>query len=115
MLPAVAQGAIGIACRENDPRFEGYLAKLNHMETHIAVNCERAFLTQLDGSCRTPIAALAVRTADGGLDFKGLLAKPDGSLLLRTARTGKWDNKEGIAIGKDAGAEVAKKAGPGFF
>lgn len=56
MLPAVSQGAIGIACRTGDNAAQKYLAGLNHEETRIAVVCERAFLTALDGSCRTPIA-----------------------------------------------------------
>lgn len=56
MLPAVSQGAIGIACRTDDDASLKLLAALNHEETRIAVVCERAFLTALDGSCRTPIA-----------------------------------------------------------
>ena len=59
MLPAVAQGAIGIACRTGDERQEKYLAALNHEDTRIAVVTERAFLAALDGSCRTPIAGYA--------------------------------------------------------
>lgn len=59
MLPAVAQGAIGIACREADEDAHGLLAALNHEPTRLAVICERAFLAALDGSCRTPIAGLA--------------------------------------------------------
>ena len=50
------QGAIGIACREEDDAMRSFLASLNHEETQIAIDCERAFLSALDGSCRTPIA-----------------------------------------------------------
>lgn len=53
------QGAIGIACREGDDSAAAYLASLNHEDTRLAVVCERAFLTALDGSCRTPIAGYA--------------------------------------------------------
>ena len=53
------QGAIGIACRDGDDKAARLLASLNHEETRLAVVCERAFLTALDGSCRTPIAGLA--------------------------------------------------------
>lgn len=56
MLPAVAQGAIGIQCRSDDSKALNYLAKLNHVNTKHAVDCERAFLAVLDGNCRTPIA-----------------------------------------------------------
>ena len=56
MLPAVAQGAIGIQCRSDDTKALNYLSKLNHWQTKEAVDCERAFLASLDGNCRTPIA-----------------------------------------------------------
>lgn len=55
------QGAIGIACREGDDGAAEYLAALNHEDTRLAVVCERAFLTALDGSCRTPIAGHACK------------------------------------------------------
>ena len=51
MLPAVAQGAIGITCRTGDSKHMTYLESLNHEETRIAVECERSFLAALDGSC----------------------------------------------------------------
>lgn len=59
MLPAVAQGAIGITIRKGDERMLELLAPLNHEETKTCVECERAFLQKLDGSCRTPIAGQA--------------------------------------------------------
>ena len=55
------QGAIGIACREGDESAAAYLATLNHEDTRLAIVCERAFLTALDGSCRTPIAGHACK------------------------------------------------------
>lgn len=76
------QGAVGIACREDDEGSLGYLAALNHEETRIAVVCERAFLEALDGSCRTPIAGYA-RNEGGKLKFDGLVASPDGKTVLR--------------------------------
>ena len=59
------QGAIGIACRDGDDKAARLLASLNHEETRLAVVCERAFLTALDGSCRTPIAGLAQQSEGG--------------------------------------------------
>ena len=56
MLPAVAQGAIGIQCRSDDAQALRYLAALSHAPTKAAVDCERSFLAVLDGNCRTPIA-----------------------------------------------------------
>lgn len=83
---AVPQGAIGIACRDQDSAAVAYLAKLNHEDTRIAILCERAFLAALDGSCRTPIAGLCRRDASGNLTFRGLVASPDGSKVYMTAR-----------------------------
>lgn len=64
-VSAILQGAIGIACRDGDDTMSGYLASLNHEDTRIAVVCERAFLTALDGSCRTPIAGHCRKGDDG--------------------------------------------------
>jgi len=47
------------------------------------------------------------------LHFKGLIAKPDGSVLLETSRTGSLS--DGVTMGKDAGEELKKRAGPGFY
>jgi hydroxymethylbilane synthase len=114
MLPAVAQGAIGIACRTGDEKQLGFLAELNHEETRIGVECERAFLAALDGSCRTPIAAHAHKVGDK-LEFRGLIASLDGKEILETSREGEWSFESGQAIGADAGAELKTKAPAEFF
>lgn len=115
MLPAIAQGAIGIACRTDDEKSKEYLAALNHEDTRLAVAAERAFLSTLDGSCRTPIAGLAVRNASGGCSFRGLVATPDGKQILETSREGNYTYEDMIAMGQDAGQELLKNAAPGFF
>ncbi|KAH7447856.1 hypothetical protein KP509_01G124300 [Ceratopteris richardii] len=115
MLPAIAQGAIGIACRTGDEKMEKYLGSLNHEETRLAVACERAFLETLDGSCRTPIAGYAFRDKDGNCNFRGLIASPDGKKVLETERKGLYQYDDMVALGKDAGQELLKRAGPGFF
>ncbi|CAI5954620.1 unnamed protein product [Closterium sp. NIES-64] len=115
MLPAIAQGAIGIACRTGDTKMEEYLATLNHEDTRLAVCCERAFLTTLDGSCRTPIAGLAQRDANGGCSFRGLVASPDGKRILETSRSGSYSYNEMMEMGIDAGKELLSSAGPEFF
>lgn len=112
MLPAVAQGAIGITCRTGDSTMMRFLQALNHQQTKTCVDCERAFLAKLDGSCRTPIAGQA-RIENGVLKFRGLVAKPDGSEVHETTREGKPENA--IAIGTDAGAELKEKMGDDFF
>ncbi|XP_057961112.1 porphobilinogen deaminase, chloroplastic [Malania oleifera] len=115
MLPAVAQGAIGIACRSNDDKMANYIASLNHEETRFAVACERAFLETLDGSCRTPIAGYAYQSKDGNCIFKGLVASPDGMQVLETSRQGPYVLEDMILMGKDAGKELLSRAGPNFF
>lgn len=112
MLPAVAQGAIGITCRAGDEAAHRYLSALNHGETFVRVTAERAFLTRLDGSCRTPIAALAELDGDR-LSFRGLIVSPDGQTIHATSRTG--TAADAFAMGDDAAAELMDKAGPGFF
>ncbi|OVA11821.1 Tetrapyrrole biosynthesis [Macleaya cordata] len=115
MLPAIAQGAIGIACRSNDEKMADYIASLDHEETRLAVTCERAFLATLDGSCRTPIAGYAHRDTDGYCVFRGLVASPDGTQVLETTRRGTYALDDMILMGKDAGEELRSRAGPGFF
>merc|ERR1712003_500366 len=83
MLPAVAQGAIGIQCRTGDTQSLKYLDALNHPDTKACVDCERAFLEALDGNCKTPIAGQA-RLVDGKIQFRGLIAMPDVSQKFET-------------------------------
>jgi hydroxymethylbilane synthase len=84
MLPAVAQGAIGIERRRGDERVAAYLRPLNHEATGIRVTAERALLAALDGSCKTPIAALAEFDAAGRLSLRGLIVSPDGRVSHAT-------------------------------
>ena len=114
MLPAVAQGAIGIACRTGDSRQLEFLEKLNHEETRIAVECERAFLASLDGSCRTPIAGYAYKSGNN-LEFRGLVASLDGKQILETTRSSNWSFTDAIDAGKDAGNELKALAPSEFF
>lgn len=110
MLPAVAQGAIGIACRAADTAVRAALAPLAHAPTLSCVTAERALLAALDGNCRTPIAALA-RLAPDGLALEGLLAAPDGSRVARVTRHGA--EAEGERLGREAGRELLR-AGQGW-
>mmetsp|Transcript_33429 Transcript_33429/g.72139 ORF Transcript_33429/g.72139 Transcript_33429/m.72139 type:complete len:384 (+) Transcript_33429:292-1443(+) len=112
MLPAVAQGAIGIACREGDDAMGAYLDSLNHPETYTAVLCERAFLAALDGSCRTPIAGHARRGEDGGLVFDGLIAHPDGLEVYKIQNHAAFSNEDAVRLGEEAGQQLKDKAGP---
>jgi len=112
VLPAVAQGAIGIERRMDDSRAAMMLEAIHHTETGQRLAAERAFLRGLDGSCETPIAGLA--ELDGGtLRLRGEVLRPDGSEVLRD------DQNCAIEDGEKLGAEMAmklrEKAGPDFF
>jgi len=113
LLPAVAQGAIGITCRTDDQRSSDFILAINHQQTMIRVTCERAMLDALDGSCRTPVGGLAELRPDGSLVLRGLVAKADGSEVFETLRQGPVS--DGAAMGKDAGDELRDRAGPDIF
>lgn len=112
MLPAVAQGTIGIEIRAGDERTRHYLLPLDHYPTARCVTAERAFLAVLDGSCRTPIAGLATLAGDN-LVFDGMIVRPDGSERHVVRRYGAAG--DAAALGADAGQELKMLAGPGFF
>jgi hydroxymethylbilane synthase len=113
MLPAVAQAAIGIEIRAADEKIAALLGPLDHRSTHVAVNCERAFLARLDGSCRTPIAGYAQLQGDGRIRFAGEILLPDGTIRHATTRAG--SDSDAQTLGDDAGRELLERAGPDFF
>jgi hydroxymethylbilane synthase len=112
MLPAVAQGAIGVAMRDKDERVAALLAPLNDAATATAVDCERSFLKELDGSCRTPIAGLAEIEKDL-LRFRGLILTPDGKTWHEVEMAG--PAADAARIGGDAGKDLLASAGPDFL
>ena len=112
MLPAVAQGAIGVECRAEGSRVRTLLAPLDHAETACCVAAERALLAALDGSCRTPIAALATLEGDR-MSLRAMVLRPDGSEIHETARHGAAG--DAVAMGRDAGEELKARAGSNFF
>jgi hydroxymethylbilane synthase len=111
-LPAAGQGAIGIETRTDDTRTRALVAAIDDPDTATALAAERAFLAVLDGTCRTPIAGYA-QVSDGGIRFRGMIARPDGSEALEVSREGRAS--EAAALGADAGHELKGRAGPGFF
>lgn len=111
-IPAVGQGIIAIETRIDDAATRTLLAAIDHADSMTALVAERAFLAELDGSCRTPIAGHAV-VAGGRLRFSGLIARPDGSASHETGREGAAG--DAAALGADAGVELKRRAGPNFF
>ena len=112
MLPAVAQGAIGIERRAADARVAAMLAAIHHRDTGLRLAAERAFLLRLDGSCETPIAGLALLEGDN-LWLRGEVLRPDGTQVITGERRGLA--ADGAAMGTDLAAELLTRAGPGFF
>ncbi|OJH45300.1 hydroxymethylbilane synthase [Paracoccus sp. SM22M-07] len=112
MLPAVAQGAIGVERRADDARIADLLAPLHDTETGLRIAAERAFLKRLDGSCQTPIAGLAEVIGDG-LTLRGEILRPDGSAVVSGTRNG--STADGAAMGTDLAEELLTRGGPGFM
>mgnify|MGYP006189121979 CR=1 FL=1 len=112
MLPAVAQGAIGIERRADDVRAALLLAAIQDVPTSNRLMAERAFLAELDGSCETPIAALAI--LDGTqVWLRGQILATDGSVAYAGERRGQI--AQGGVLGEDLARELLAQAGEGFF
>ena len=107
VLPAAGQGALAVQCRADDEATLALLAPLNCAATQACVTAERAFLNALDGSCRTPIAALATITNDT-LYLHGRLLAENGSDMVETRITCAAD--EAAAAGRAAGQEMRRTA-----
>ncbi|MBO9474502.1 hydroxymethylbilane synthase [Shimia sp. R10_1] len=112
MLPAVAQGAIGIERRAEDMNTAAMLEAIHDTPTGQRLAAERSFLAALDGSCETPIAALA--ELDGTtLRLRGEVLRPNGSESLSDDQTAPIE--DGAELGKAMAAQLLKRGGPGFF
>lgn len=112
MLPAVAQGAIGVETRSDDAAMAELVAPINDQATALAVAAERAFLARLEGSCRTPIAGLAELVA-GRIVLRGQVLTPDGRRAHETRREGRPE--EAVKLAEEAADELLAAAGPDFF
>ena len=112
MLPAVAQGAIGIERRGDDRRAAALLEPIHDAATGRQLAAERAYLARLDGSCQTPIAGLAVEEG-GRLILRGEILRPDGSEAIADRIEGAAE--DGAAMGEDLARRLLDRAGPGFF
>jgi hydroxymethylbilane synthase len=99
MPPAPGQGALAITCRADDAKTLDVLARLSDPKLEIVIAAERGFLEALDGSCRTPIGALA-RLNGNELHFLGEVLTPDGKMH--------WRQEEKVSLGADAKADAAR-------
>jgi len=113
MLPAPAQGTIAVEARLSDARVLRYLAPIDDPATAACSAAERALLAALDGSCRTPIAALAEIDGEGRLTLRARIIRPDGTRCHDATRSGAV--ADAARLGQDAGTALRAEAGPGFF
>jgi hydroxymethylbilane synthase len=111
-LPAPGQGAIAITARGADGRALEALNAISDGETSAALTAERAFLAELEGSCRTPIAGLA-RLEAGRLRLKGEVLRPDGSERFDIAAEGAAADAE--RLGREAGRQLAARLPAGVL
>ena len=112
MLPAVCQGIIGIECRADDIAVRELLRSVDDEDSADAAAAERALLAGLDGSCRTPIAALALPEGES-MSLRAILVRPDGKNLLEAERSGA--RGDAAAMGGDAARELRARASPAHF
>ena len=103
MLPAVGQGALALQAKNNDDFIIKLLEPLNHLNSQICIDAERAFLKTINGSCKTPLAANC-KIKNGQLHLQALLASLDGKEIYKTSRTS--DLNDAVKIGNDAGKEI---------
>jgi len=112
MLPAAGQGALGIEVRRDDEDMLKFLAPLNHQNSSICVTAERAVMRAIDGSCHTPAGAYAT-VHSGQLSLEALIARADGTGLLRLSAQGNADDAE--MIGEKLGHKLRATASADLF
>ncbi len=112
MLPAVAQGCIGIERRTSDRQAEMLLAAIHDGPSGIRLAAERAYLRVLDGSCETPIAGLAVLEG-GDLWLRGEILRPDGSEAIAGER--RAAASDAVEVGEALARDLLGQAPRGFF
>lgn len=108
MLPAPAQGALGIQCRADDEQTLGLLAVIEDRAARTEVSAERAFLATLGGGCSTPIAALAT-IENGTISLAGLVSSLDGATQIYVKGVGDVANHGGITLGQQLATKALEK------
>jgi len=112
MVPSACQGIVGITIRSEDAELHAMLAGIEDPDAKAVATAERALLAALDGSCRTPIGGYARLTEDGELHITGLVAREDGSFLLKRTSLGAREDAErlghelGLSLKADSPADI---------
>lgn len=101
MMPAIGQGALGIECRSDDKELLDILNAVHDEEVKTCVTSERTFLSEMDGSCKVPIAGYATKE-DNEITFTGLIMSPDGKERYESTKVG----TDPVEIGKEVSDEL---------
>jgi hydroxymethylbilane synthase len=104
MCPAAGQGALGIEIREGDVEMREHLSFLDDSSAHAATTCESALLNKLGGGCQVPIGAFA-EMKDGKLQLTAIVARPDGTEVLREQQSG----SDPITLGEKVGDTLLRR------
>ena len=111
MLPAVGQGAIALQCRTTDKKTLNILSMINHKDSYICIQAERALLEAIEGDCDTAVGAIA-KLSNNKIFLKSELFSNDGSKKFIAESSGNIN--EAAQIGYKVGKELLKKAGSNF-
>lgn len=103
-IPAVGQGALGIECHEDNYQVLTLLAHMEDRDSRVCVQAERSFLRRLDGGCQVPVAAHAQFIDEENINLQGLVAEPNGSLVLRAQKQA--DAVDAVKAGEAAAASL---------
>ena len=113
LLPAAGQGIVGIECREGDDQTIRLLSEINDQAACVSAGAERAFLAELDGSCKSPIAAYAQPVDDTHFALRGEILSADGAQVFRTSR--EISAQAAAAEARNAAIDLKKDAGEAFM
>jgi hydroxymethylbilane synthase len=113
MLPSACQGIVGITVRSDDTELHELLAAIEDPDAKAVANAERSLLGSLDGSCHTPIGGYARLLGDGVLHLSGLVARADGSFLLKRSITGQ--REDAVRLGVELGESLRRDTPADIF
>lgn len=113
MVPAAGQGIVGVTVRSDDTELRELLAAIEDPEARAVSSAERALLAALDGSCRTPIGGHARLLPDGRLRLTGLVARADGSFLLKRMMEGGL--RDAVKLGVELGQSLRRDSPADLF
>ncbi len=110
MCPAAGQGALAVEIRENDSAVQRHVVFLDDKAARMTTTCERALLNKMGGGCQVPIGALA-EIVNGRLYLEAVVARPDGTKVLRESAEG----DDPVQVGEAVGEALLRRGGDGIL